>query len=60
MHWMHASRSMPFFSSVSRKSVASRPWQLPHTLATEPTPGGTAPWLPWQSLQVGAARSPFS
>jgi hypothetical protein len=24
------------------------------------TPGGTAPWLPWQSLQVGAERSPLS
>ena len=25
--------------------------------STAPTPGGAAPWLPWQSLQVGADRS---
>jgi len=29
-------------------------------VATEPTAGGTAPWFPWQLLQVGALRSPLS
>src|SRR3989304_2898643 len=28
------------------------------TLATEATPGGAAPWLPWQSLHAGAWRLP--
>src|SRR6185369_17789373 len=37
--------------------VAKTAWQVPHTLATAPTPGGVAPWLPWQSLHVGADRS---
>src|SRR5580765_4918679 len=35
-------------------------WHVPHTFDTDPTPGGAAPWLPWQSLHVGAERSlPF-
>jgi hypothetical protein len=28
-------------------------------LTTEETPGGEAPWFPWQSLQVGADKSPL-
>src|SRR3972149_6771247 len=33
-------------------------WHCAQTLATEATPGGAAPWLPWQSLQPGAWRLP--
>src|SRR3989338_6928448 len=35
-------------------------WHWPQTFPTQEMPGGAAPWLPWQSLQVGAERSPFS
>ena len=60
MHWMQAAKSSPFFCSISRNSVASRVWQLPQTWSTDCTPGGAAPWLPWQSLHVGAVVSPLS
>src|SRR5687768_12479317 len=36
------------------KFCASRTWHCAHTLATSVTPGGVAPWLPWQVLHVGA------
>ena len=36
---------------------ANTAWHVPQTLAIAPTPGGVAPWLPWQSLHVGAERS---
>ena len=42
---------------LARKSSASRAWHWPQTNATDSSPGGCAPWLPWQSLQVGADRS---
>jgi hypothetical protein len=60
MHWMQAARSSFSFASVSRNIVASRVWHEPQTFATLATPGGTAPWLPWQSLHVGAEVSPSS
>ena len=42
-----------------RKISASRAWQRPQTKLIASTPGGVAPWLPWQSLHVGAAMSPL-
>ena len=45
------------FFGLARKSSASRAWHWPQTNATDSSPGGCAPWLPWQSLQVGADRS---
>ena len=41
----------------ARTSTRTRVWHVPQTLAMASTPGGAAPWLPWQSLQVGADRS---
>jgi hypothetical protein len=41
------------------KNSAITAWHWPHTLPTHEIPGGAAPWLPWQSLQVGAERSPL-
>ena len=42
------------------KRSAVSEWHCPQTLPTQLIPGGTAPWLPWQSLQVGAERSPLA
>ncbi len=42
------------------KRSAITVWHWPHTFPTHDTPGGAAPWFPWQSLQVGAERSPFT
>ena len=50
-------RSKIWLCVLSANLVANTVWQVPQTLATAPTPGGAAPWLPWQSLQVGADRS---
>ena len=33
-------------------------WQVAQTFCTLSTPGGAAPWFPWQVVQVGALRSP--
>ena len=49
-----------FACTLLSNSSAVRLWHCPHALPTQETPGGAAPWLPWQSLQVGADRSPFS
>ena len=46
--------------TLRAKSSPWTVWHCPHTLPTHDTPGGAAPWLPWQSLQVGADRSPFA
>ena len=40
------------------KSCSWKTWQVPQTRSTEATPGGAAPWLPWQVAQVGDDRSP--
>ena len=54
-------RANPSRFGLLRKSSASRPWHWPQTNADGlAVPGGVAPWLPWQSLQVGADRSSFS
>ena len=50
-------RSKIWLCVLSANFVANTVWQVPQTLVTAPTPGGAAPWLPWQSLQVGADRS---
>ena len=42
------------------KSSAITEWHCPQTLPTHVIPGGAAPWLPWQSLHVGADRSPLT
>ena len=46
------------FLGLLRNSSASRTWHCAQTSATELTPGGAVPWLPWQVLQVGADVSP--
>ena len=40
------------------KSCAKKTWQVPQTLATELTPGGVAPWLPWQVVAGGRGSVP--
>src|SRR6266542_4937683 len=42
------------------KSSPCTLWHCPQTFPTQATPGGAAPWFPWQSLHVGAERSPFT
>ena len=65
-HWPPAPASCslwpakPARLALARNSSASRPWHWPQTKATDSRPGGVAPWLPWQSLQVGAVRSSLS
>ena len=48
-----------FLWGLLAKRSAGTLWQVPQTFATDSTPGGVAPWFPWQTLQVGAERSPF-
>src|ERR1035437_2928639 len=61
-HFTHPGNPMVKNASLCglfSKSCAKKTWHLPQTLATESTPGGVAPWLPWQVEQVGAEISPF-
>src|SRR4029079_10432516 len=55
-HWTQP-RSKIRLWVLSANFVANTVWHVPQTLAIASTPGGAAPWLPWQSLQVGADRS---
>ena len=52
-------RRRPWRGRSWRTARPSRYGTAPQTFPTQDMPGGAAPWLPWQSLQVGADRSPF-
>src|SRR5262245_45485327 len=43
---------------LASNNCAWKTWQVAQTFCTVFTPGGAAPWLPWQVAQLGALRSP--
>src|SRR3990170_608173 len=58
VHSAIPSVSNAFLCGLRTKRSLVALWHCAQTLATEATPGGAAPWLPWQSLHAGAWRFP--